>query len=193
MIRRYRQQRGLSQAAFANLVGVEQATVSRWERGGHLPDLAMRLRLSDLVGRPDRLPDRLIAHRTEIALRPTSLRRASGELVAASRSARPFLARLPPDAGAAQPGDDTVIRHWSLACRDGFFDGRIASIQGAGLWYPAEGGPARRGSWVWSPVTREDGEILLSSQFTVEAEPPAVDEIAFERCDVLAMDDLIVQ
>ena len=193
MIRRFRQQRGLTQAAFAGLVGVEQATVSRWERGGHRPDLAMQHRLRDLIGRPDRISDRLIAHRTDVAIRPMSLRRASGELVAASPSARSVLARLPPDHGHEPPaGDDTVLRHWAHAVEVGFFEGRIASLQGAGTWVPAGGGPACRGAWVWSPVTTGGGEVLLSSQFQVDAPGPP-DEVVAESCTVVTMDDLIVR
>ena len=192
MIRRYRQQRGLTQAAFAGLVGVEQATVSRWERGGHNPDLAMQHRLRDLIGRPDRISDRLIAHRTQVAIRPMSLRRASGELVAASASARLVLARLPVDPLQASPESDAVLRQWALAVREGFFDGAIASVQGAGSWEPAGGGPICRGTWVWSPVTTGDGEVLLSSQFQVDAQGGALTEVVTERCTIVTMDELVI-
>ena len=48
-----RAQLGLSQTAFGRELGVDQATVSRWERGVQAPDPRARVRLSDLMYRLD--------------------------------------------------------------------------------------------------------------------------------------------
>jgi transcriptional regulator with XRE-family HTH domain len=48
-IRRWREERGLSQADLARLLGVRQATVSRWESGDRPPTLPLvRLALERL-------------------------------------------------------------------------------------------------------------------------------------------------
>jgi len=51
-IRRYRLRHGLTQAAFASIVGVSQRTVSRWERGEDRPSLDQQKRLRDLGWEP---------------------------------------------------------------------------------------------------------------------------------------------
>lgn len=45
-----RRKRGLSQAQLAELVGVEQPTVQRWEKGKRLPDLDSLARLAAVLG-----------------------------------------------------------------------------------------------------------------------------------------------
>lgn len=45
-----RKKRGLSQAALAEIVGVEQPTVQRWESGKRLPDLDSLYRLATALG-----------------------------------------------------------------------------------------------------------------------------------------------
>src|SRR3954453_8307356 len=46
-----RTQLKLSQAEFGEMLGVDQATVSRWEHGVQAPDPKIRIRLSELVYR----------------------------------------------------------------------------------------------------------------------------------------------
>lgn len=48
LIRQVRHQMGLTQAAFAEMMGVKQASVSRWENGHDTPSLAQRQRITDL-------------------------------------------------------------------------------------------------------------------------------------------------
>jgi transcriptional regulator with XRE-family HTH domain len=50
-IRRLRRSSSLKQLALAGALGVDQATVSRWERGISVPDLVARRRLRDLLRR----------------------------------------------------------------------------------------------------------------------------------------------
>lgn len=51
-VRRYRLRHGLSQMRMAELMGVAQRTVSRWERGEDRPSVAQQKRLRDLGWEP---------------------------------------------------------------------------------------------------------------------------------------------
>lgn len=51
-VKRYRLRHGLSQAHMAELLGVAQRTVSRWERGDDNPSVAQQKRLRDLGWEP---------------------------------------------------------------------------------------------------------------------------------------------
>lgn len=48
-LRAFRAARGLTQVALAEMLGVDQATVSRWERGTVAPDFSAQRRLRDLI------------------------------------------------------------------------------------------------------------------------------------------------
>ncbi len=50
MIRHYRQRCGLSIAALARMVRVDQATIQSWEHRRHVPRSRLRRRLSRLLG-----------------------------------------------------------------------------------------------------------------------------------------------
>ncbi len=52
LIRNLRQFRNLTQSALAQMVGVDQVTVSRWETGRNVPEIAMQRRLRDFLARP---------------------------------------------------------------------------------------------------------------------------------------------
>jgi len=47
-VHRYRMRHGLSQCGLADLMGVAQRTISRWERGEDMPSVAQQKRLRDL-------------------------------------------------------------------------------------------------------------------------------------------------
>lgn len=51
-VRRYRLRHGLSQVHLAELMGVAQRTISRWERGEDRPSIAQQKRLRDLGWEP---------------------------------------------------------------------------------------------------------------------------------------------
>jgi len=48
-LRRFRRLQGIKQAHLAELLGVSQGSVSRWESGTHLPEPAMQTRIADLI------------------------------------------------------------------------------------------------------------------------------------------------
>lgn len=49
IIRDYRMMRGIKQAAMADILGVDQATVSRWETGRQIPELRTQVLLRDMI------------------------------------------------------------------------------------------------------------------------------------------------
>ena len=49
-IRKYREQNGMTQEAFAKLLGVTQGAVSQWESGERKPDIIMVKRISQILG-----------------------------------------------------------------------------------------------------------------------------------------------
>lgn len=52
-VKRYRLRHGLSQMHMADLLGVAQRTISRWERGEDKPSVSQQKRLRDLGWEPD--------------------------------------------------------------------------------------------------------------------------------------------
>jgi DNA-binding XRE family transcriptional regulator len=74
VLREYRRRHGVSQSAFAQRLGVDQTSVSRWERGSDTPRPAAAARIRDLV-RAEAAPrqDAAMLARVRHAAWPTSL------------------------------------------------------------------------------------------------------------------------
>jgi transcriptional regulator with XRE-family HTH domain len=193
-IRRYRQAQGLTQAALAELLGVEQATVSRWERGVHVPDLNVQRKLRDFFFGKGPKIDAVAIHRIRFSLSALKLADRDGRNVAVSRRA----ARLHGiDAEALSCLDyrrmftETMDEQWSLALSAGFFEGEIASMHVFNPWQPAAGGPVRYAEGLWAPTMLSDGETLLVSEFR-EIEAGLYHELSTERrVSVVTMDELV--
>lgn len=49
-LRQWRADRNLSQSELGDLIGVDGMTVSRWERGGHLPRKKHRQKIQEVTG-----------------------------------------------------------------------------------------------------------------------------------------------
>ena len=60
LVKQFRLSRGLNQSGMAELCGVQQATVSRWESGKHFPDRATRNRLKAILSVQDSKLDQTI-------------------------------------------------------------------------------------------------------------------------------------
>src|SRR5262245_38949692 len=83
-IRRFRRQHLVKQAALAEMLGVDQATVSRWEAGQIMPSFSIQRRLRDLIGRA--VPqDALLHHWVDTAINPLML--SNGAFIIAAASA----------------------------------------------------------------------------------------------------------
>lgn len=50
-LKRFREEKGLSQAELGNIIGKAKTTISTWERGESLPDAAMLYRLAAYYGK----------------------------------------------------------------------------------------------------------------------------------------------
>jgi transcriptional regulator with XRE-family HTH domain len=67
LIKQFRASRGLNQVNLAELCGVQQATVSRWEAGKHIPDRATRNRFRAILRAQDSKSDRAIVQSVRYA------------------------------------------------------------------------------------------------------------------------------
>jgi transcriptional regulator with XRE-family HTH domain len=155
------------------MVGVDQATISRWERGQTLPDTRMQTRLSHLMRR---VPN-------EEALLKHWLAMAIGE-IAVSNQDRVLRAVSPAYSAAHGVPLHEMIgmcsrreyteeseRLWQIIRQNGFFRGDIASATCVSRSHSLSGQsrdiPIRV---VWTPLRLSGGEILLRSERTVLSE-----------------------
>jgi transcriptional regulator with XRE-family HTH domain len=130
LLRSFRAREGLTQSAIADRLGVDQSTVSRWERGVDQPALAARRSLRDtfrmsFAGRQDRAIRSRIRH----SAWPQTLLRKGAVFLEAS-STLIIEARVPvPDLrgraiyGVFGPQTDQVTEQWE---RSGLFQGELA-------------------------------------------------------------------
>lgn len=165
-VRRLRQARGWKQTALADYLGVDQATISRWERGLQVPDLTMRVKLRDLVRRA--LPDA-----DRMALMPVT---ASPHMAVAVDNGLRIVAASEPAAerwGVAHrmlPGKSLTPflspdLTWALDQIDqaGFWRGEVAVARAVASAEDFDG-RAFYGTYVWTPLQLSGGEMLLNCQ-----------------------------
>lgn len=194
IISRYRRLNGFTQSAFGQMLGVEQATVSRWERGYHTPDLAMQKRLRAMIGRDVIVSDDVVIHRVRQSFSAVKMATRGGRNVAVSRRA----AMLHGVGVAALEGieyrrfyTEILGAQWEIARKCGFFKGDVASIHVFNTWVPVSGGAVRYCEGLWTPVFLSGGEIMLASEFA------DIDEAAYRgvpesgRFSVVTLDDLL--
>jgi len=131
LLREFRKRHGVSQAAFAERLGVDQTSVSRWERGTDSPRLSVRARIRDLI-RTQSAPrqDAAVLARVRYAAWPTTLvsRGAVFLEINASAIAEAGLGqrelRGSSIYGAFGDETDAVTENWE---RTGIFSGEIAA------------------------------------------------------------------
>ncbi len=92
-VRRYRLRHGLSQARLAELLGVAQRTVSRWERGDDRPSVLQQKRLRDLGWEPSGSLLRSLSASIAFCPVPRALTRGQG--LELQRLSGPALAKRP--------------------------------------------------------------------------------------------------
>ncbi|MDQ8698194.1 helix-turn-helix domain-containing protein [Hyphomicrobium sp. LHD-15] len=93
LVRRYRIRHGLSQARMADLFGVAQRTVSRWERGEDSPGITQQKRLRDLGWEPSSSLMRSLSASISHCPAPRALTRS--EALTLQRLSGPALAKRP--------------------------------------------------------------------------------------------------
>jgi DNA-binding XRE family transcriptional regulator len=193
-LRRYRRVHGLTQAVLAEILNVEQATVSRWERGVHEPDLSVRRRLRELISGPSFNSEEFqlnVIGRSPFAVKVAN--KQARNLTASSGAAS--LHGVPRDVLARadyRPYFSDILRdQWDSACRLGFFAGDLCSVQVYTKWRPLNGLDSKYGISYWTPLRLSDGEIVLISEFReigsseFESMPPS------ERFVVSSMDSVL--
>ncbi|MCJ2073370.1 helix-turn-helix domain-containing protein [Methylobacterium sp. J-030] len=193
VIRRYRRMNGLTQAALGEVLGVEQATVSRWECGFHHPDLAMQKRLRSLLRHDFVASDDIIMHRVRNSLSAMKMAHMNGRNLAVSGKAatlhgvnREFLEGLE----YRHLFTDVLGAQWQLAREAGFFRGEIASIHVYNTWRPACGGEIRYCEGFWTPTFLSDGQVMLTSEFA-DIEAAVYKQVPEDgRVTVVSVDDL---
>jgi len=172
-LKRYRRNNGLTQIALAEMLNVEQATISRWERGVHEPDLGFQRRLRSLIFGRGINSDHFIMQNVLHSPFAVKIANRHGQNLAASRTAaalhgveQSFLAT----ANYRPYFTEALERHWKMAIDVGFFDGDVAGVEVCNPWMPIGGGVQRICVSYWMPTQLSDGEIVLISDFRVMSE-----------------------
>lgn len=195
-IRRFRRQHAMKQAALAELIGVDQATVSRWEAGRIVPPIRIQHRLRDLIGRavPD---DALLRHWIDTAVNSMMLSDPSFVITAASAAfERQHGIRRGTARGLSTTPTHTAesLVNRNAALEHGFYRGDVASFSIVSRSNSLCGRYRNIGvKVVWTPVRRDDGVLWL------RAERVVLDEMQFVRAQaenggplrIVTMDDLV--
>jgi transcriptional regulator with XRE-family HTH domain len=149
---------GLTQSDLADMLNVDQATISRWERGAQMPDNAMQNRLRDLLFRGRAISDARLVHLVRSVSGLMVLINAEGKFVAVSDAFRRIL-----PAGKesiAEIMTPTIEEFWNAANASGFFRGEVASIHTAVEIIRTDGSSAYI-SGSLHPVTLADGSVQM--------------------------------
>ena len=125
-LRRVRIANGLTQADLAEQLGVEQATVSRWEQGKQRPDPLTQDRIRNLLFHGRVAQDALLFHQVRTTPNGRILFSREGVILAASAAAG---GKAIEGVQTARFQSPTSIEAWALAQESGFFSGEVASIQ----------------------------------------------------------------
>ncbi len=162
-IRHFRRLRAIKQTTLAEMLGVDQATVSRWEGNRQTPDLGMQRRLQALMHGDGAHDEILLRHWVGTAIGDTALLDASRNLVVGSAS---FLARhgievpAPPGLPATRMFSEELDRAWRHAAEHGFFEGDVASVTVIGRVHLLSGDGTLACRSVWLPAPLNDGRVL---------------------------------
>lgn len=162
-IRRFRRLRAVKQATLAEMLGVDQTTVSRWESNRQEPDLGIQRRLRALMQGTGTRDEALLRHWVETAVGDTVLLDASRALIVGSAT---FLARhgidvpTPPALSLLPMFSEELDRAWWYAVERGFFEGEVASLRVLGRLNLLSGDDALTARSVWVPVALNDGGVL---------------------------------
>ena len=163
-LRRLRRLRALKQSAFAELLGVDQATVSRWESGRQIPDLGMQRRLRDLMRRAEPNEEVLLKHCINASIGYTMLCDEDRIIRAASPSFCQIHSVTETDiVGMSTMGafSAELERMLWIAVEHGFFEGEVASVRVVSRFHSLSGTWRNAGGIVcWTPVPLADGHIL---------------------------------
>lgn len=194
-LKRYRQAHGITQARLAEITNVEQATISRWERGTHVPELGMQRRLRDLIFGRGISSDGFILNNAANSPFAMKICTRQGKNMVASKYAatlhgvgQPLLA----EADYRPLFTAELESNWQKAIEMGFFHGDVANVRVCNRWTPLDKAGEKACISYWTPARLSDGEIVMVGEFRVieslelEAMPPA------ERFVAQPMDTLVI-
>lgn len=149
--------RGLTQAELAEAMGVDQATVSRWERGTQMPEPNLQLRLREFLFRGRAIQDAMVRHYVRSSPGMRALISPGGILLASSRGCG---GKRTEGRQITDFGTETLGAAWILACDAGLFRGAVASVQFV-TDARREDGTSIYVDCVWYPVPMTDGTTTL--------------------------------
>lgn len=176
-IRRFRKARGLTQAALAEHLGVEQATVSRWECGTHEPELGIQRRLRDMIYGKGPGSDCFILNSIRFSPFAVKLVTSDGTNLAASTNAALCHGVMTQQLASAHYRPfytEELEKNWDRAVEMGFFDGDLICVQVYNKWKPLDGGSEKACMSYWTPTRLSGGEIVMFGEFKMIEE----DELA---------------
>jgi transcriptional regulator with XRE-family HTH domain len=163
-LRRFRRLRALKQTALAEMLGVDQATVSRWESGRQAPDLGMQRRLRSLMQHAGPRQEVLLKHWINTAIGYTSLSDENRVVVAASPSFCDFQridANEIVGMSLIPAFTEELEQLWGIAVERGFLEGDIASVTTVSRANLLSGQERNIGTIaVWTPVPLADAQVL---------------------------------
>ena len=146
------------------MLGVDQATVSRWESGRQLPDLGMQRRLREMMRRAEPNEEILLKHSINASIGYTMLCDEDRII----RAASPSFCEIHGVSEAAIAGMSTMgaftgelERMLWIAVEHGFFEGEVASVRVVSRFHSLSGTwRDAAGIVCWTPVPLADGQIL---------------------------------
>jgi DNA-binding XRE family transcriptional regulator len=163
-LRRFRRLRAIKQTALAEMLGVDQATISRWESGRQIPDLGIQRRLRALMHGAGSRDEVLIGHWVSAAVGNTVLVDAARLMRAASMEFRQLHGLGGADlAGrtAAPLFSEEMEALWWQVVERGFFEGELASVTIVSRFHLLSGGQRDLpGQALWTPIHLSSGEVL---------------------------------
>ena len=160
-LRRVRVSSGLTQSDLAEMLAVDQATISRWERGAQMPDAEMQGRLRDILFRGRAISDARLMHFVRSAYGLMALIGPEGEFVAVSEPTRSIVAESTKFLKDIMT--PSLEEAWNAAIGAGFFRGEVASVHLAAEIKRVDGTQSYvAGSWHPAPLT--DGAVLMLAE-----------------------------
>lgn len=193
-IRRLRQANGWKQAALAELMGVDQATVSRWERGLQIPEVTMRRKLVELMR--SRLPelDRLQLVSIQASPNPAMAFDHGLRVLAASAQAAAMHDLTPAEMVGESLSNrlsPDLVQALELAERHGLWRGDVAAMHFFAKFAAPDCQP-RCAQVVWTPVIVAGGDLVVCAQMRQVDLTEYLRLGGIGRTVIIPMDDLAV-
>lgn len=193
-IRRLRQSNGWKQATLAEMMGVDQATVSRWERGLQQPEVAMRKRLVELMR--SRVPelDRLQLMSIEASPNIAMAFDQDLRVLAVSEAAAALHGQSPVElVGETLQYRSSPDFAWAIERAEecGLWRGAVAAMRFV-AGFAGRDGRQRHAQMAWTPVFVTGGEVVVCAQLREIDRAEYLRANCADRLVIVAMEDLAV-